>query len=402
MSESPNLPWETGKLGKLADVRARIGWRGLSSSEYTDQGPFLIAGQHISSGQVSWNTCDHISDRRYIESWEISLKNGDVILTKDGTIGRVARIDILPGRATINGTMMLLRCHQALDYRYLSHYLQGEIFTHLVEDRISGSSIPHIFQRDMVRLDIPLPDLGEQRRIAEILDTADEAIRSTERLIAKLEQAKQGLLHDLLTRGLDEKGDLRDSRADPESFLESPIGVIPSGWSVGPLSSYIVLQRGFDITVAEQKPGNVPVVSSSGISSFHDRSMVKGPGVVIGRKGKLGDAYYITADFWPHDTSLWVKQFKNVLPEFAAVLLKSMRLERFDAATSVPTLNRNFIHPILIAVPPTTEQAQILSKLDVGARRAQREGDSLAKLRLVKKGLMDDLLTGRVRAGASG
>jgi type I restriction enzyme S subunit len=252
-------------------------------------------------------------------------------------------------------------------------------------------------QKQIGSLPLPLPPLTEQRRIAKVLDTADEAIRSAERLIAKLEQAKQGLLLDLLTRGIDVNGSLRDS----EKLRESPVGLVPSSWSVGPLRSYLVLQRGFDITVAEQRPGNIPVVSSSGISSFHDRAMVKGPGVVIGRKGKLGDAYYIATDFWPHDTSLWVKQFKNVVPEFAAVLLKSMRLERFDAATSVPTLNRNFIHPILIVVPPAEEEIRILKMLDAASCRIRREKEDLAKLRLVKQGLMDDLLTGRVRVGAS-
>jgi type I restriction enzyme S subunit len=259
----------------------------------------------------------------------------------------------------------------------------------------------NISQDEIRSLVLPLPRIQEQYRLAEILVTADEAIRSTERLIAKLERVKVGLLYDLLTRGINESGSLRKSGVGYKEFRDSLIGLIPSSWSVGPLGSYVMFQRGFDITVVEQRPGNVPVVSSSGVSSFHDRAMVKGPGVVIGRKGKLGDAYYIDVDFWPHDTSLWVKQFKNVIPEFAAVLLKSMRLERFDAATSVPTLNRNFIHPILTAIPPTEEQERILSRLDAASCAIRYERDNLAKLRLIKQGLMGDLLTGRVRVGAS-
>jgi type I restriction enzyme S subunit len=121
------------------------------------------------------------------------------------------------------------------------------------------------------------------------------------------------LLNSYLACGIEESGRLRDPITNADEFIDSPLGRVPVEWSVGPMGSYMALQRGFDITVAEQHQGDVPVVSSSGISSFHDRAMVKGPGVVIGRKGKLGDAYYIASDFWPHDTSLWVKQLGAAL-----------------------------------------------------------------------------------------
>ncbi len=97
-------PWTESRLGDDAYIKARIGWRGLSSKEYTNDGPFLIAGNHIQAGKVNWNECDHISMQRYRESWEIALEEQDVILTKDGTIGRAAIVDALPGPATINGT----------------------------------------------------------------------------------------------------------------------------------------------------------------------------------------------------------------------------------------------------------------------------------------------------------
>ena len=115
--------WRTEPLGKHCYIKARIGWRGLAASEYTDSGPFLIAGKHIESGCIDWDAADHISDFRYRESFEIALAEGDVILSKDGTIGRVARIDSLPGRATINGTMMLVRPEREINYRFLFQHI---------------------------------------------------------------------------------------------------------------------------------------------------------------------------------------------------------------------------------------------------------------------------------------
>lgn len=185
--------WRRERLGDHAKIGARIGWRGLSADEYVESGPFLIAGKHIASGSVDWACCDHLTEDRYRESPEIALQVGDVIISKDGTIGRVARIDSLPGPATLNGTMMLVRPTGSLDYRYLSHLLNGSAFKQLVEERISGSSVPHLFQRDLVTLPVNLPPLEEQRQIAEVLDTIDETIQATERVIAKLEMDRQAV-----------------------------------------------------------------------------------------------------------------------------------------------------------------------------------------------------------------
>src|SRR5690606_33484545 len=100
--------------------------------------------------------------------------------------------------------------------------------------------------KDLVAFPICLPPLPEQRRIAAILDTLDEAIRQTEALIAKLKQIKRGLLHDLLTRGIDDNGELRDPERHPEQFRDSPLGRVPRGWMVSRLENQLTLQRGFD------------------------------------------------------------------------------------------------------------------------------------------------------------
>ena len=81
--------WPLELLGVHSDVRARIGWRGLSSDEYTDDGPYLIAGKHLVNDKIDWQSCDHVSQWRYEESPEIALRVGDVVVSKDGTIGRV-------------------------------------------------------------------------------------------------------------------------------------------------------------------------------------------------------------------------------------------------------------------------------------------------------------------------
>jgi len=138
-----------------------------------------------------------------------------------------------------------------------------------------------------------------------------------------------------------------------------------SEWKDTTLGDILQFQRGFDITKKEQKTGNIPVVSSSGIASYHNEAKAKAPGVVIGRKGTLGTVHYINTDYWAHDTTLWVKDFKGNLPKFIYYFLKVMHLENYDTGASNPTLNRNHIHKIRLKFPPFPIQKKIAEVLSV-------------------------------------
>ena len=140
-------------------------------------------------------------------------------------------------------------------------------------------------------------------------------------------------------------------------------------WSPTTIGDQVTLQRGFDITKKEQREGFVPVVSSGGTNSWHDKAAVAGPGVVLGRKGVVGSVYFIDRDFWPHDTTLWVKDFKGNAPHFVYYFFvwQAPWLASLDVGSANPTLNRNHVHPHKVTWPPLKEQkaiAHILSSLD--------------------------------------
>ena len=136
-----------------------------------------------------------------------------------------------------------------------------------------------------------------------------------------------------------------------------------SEWGIVQLGDMLEFQRGFDITQDKQEPGDVPIVSSSGITSYHNQAKVKGPGVVIGRKGTLGQVCYIKMDYWPHDTTLWVIDFKGNDPIYLYHFLKLLHFENFDAGASNPTLNRNHIHKLEVKRPPLPVQRKIAAIL---------------------------------------
>lgn len=130
-------------------------------------------------------------------------------------------------------------------------------------------------------------------------------------------------------------------------------------WTDAKLEDLVLLQRGFDITKAEQRDGQVPVISSSGVQSYHNVAKVKGPGVVVGRKGSVGTVYFCETDYWPHDTTLWSKDLKGNDAKFVSYFLRTLNLNRFDTGNSNPTLNRNHIHGQPIKKPDLLTQQRI-------------------------------------------
>ncbi|MCY0856028.1 restriction endonuclease subunit S [Cupriavidus sp. D39] len=136
-----------------------------------------------------------------------------------------------------------------------------------------------------------------------------------------------------------------------------------SEWRECSLGEVVTLQRGMDLPVQDRKPGEFPVVASTGVVGYHDEAPVKGPGVVIGRSGSIGGGQYVECDFWPLNTTLWVKDFKGNDPRFCYYLLRSIDFSGMNAGSGVPTLNRNHLHPMPVVCPDLAEQTRIASLL---------------------------------------
>jgi type I restriction enzyme S subunit len=138
----------------------------------------------------------------------------------------------------------------------------------------------------------------------------------------------------------------------PESFKKSELGEIPNGWAVGRLDDVLILQRGFDLPTSVRSSGPYPVIAASGNNGTHGDYKVRGPGVTTGRSGVLGNIFYVHEDFWPLNTSLWVKEFKKSTPSYAFHLLRELDFTIFNAGSAVPTLNRNHVHNLPTVIPP--------------------------------------------------
>jgi type I restriction enzyme S subunit len=268
---------------------------------------------------------------------------------------------------------------ETLDKKYLYHLLNSASVRLQIQTTASGTKVKHTSPDRIYDVLFNLPPLPEQRKIAAILSTWDEAIALTEQLIGALQRRKQALMQVLLT------GRVR--------FAEFEGGE----WETGEFIEFLKLQRGFDLSVGERKPGIYKVIASNGVVGYHDQAMVQGPGVTTGRSGTLGKVIYEENDFWPLNTTLFVSEFNGNDPLFAYYFLQHFRIERFGTGTGVPTLNRNDVHPIEISYPNINEQRQIAEFMRLCDEEIELCAEHLAWIRRQKRGLMQQLLTGAVR-----
>lgn len=180
-------------------------------------------------------------------------------------------------------------------------------------------------------------------------------------------------------------------------FNQNDVGIIPDDWEVLKLKDIAPLQRGFDLPTSQLKKGDYPVVYSNGVMNYHSDFMVNGPGVITGRSGTIGNVHYVSENYWPHNTALWVTDFIDSHPKYIYYLYKSLKLERFGTGSGVPTLNRNDVHDLEVAIPKPEEQRAIATALsDVDALIISLD-KLIAKKRDIKQAAMQQLLTGKKR-----
>jgi type I restriction enzyme S subunit len=279
----------------------------------------------------------------------------------------------------------------------------------------------------LLSVPISLPPLPEQRRIAEIFDTLDEAIRKTEQLILKLKQVKQGLLHDLLTRGIDDNGELRDPERYPEQFKESPLGKIPKQWEVAPLEKFLASppKNGYSPDEAGSWTGRlmlglgcltpdgfVPTQLKFAPKSDRrvDASILRTGDLLVSRAntrdlvglvGRYGDVGHPCS--YP-DLMMRLEPHANFASgAYLELVLRSGPVRQQIQAAAVGTsasmvkISGAIVRSLHVAIPLLREQERILGVHESTKQRLATEEAELGKLRALKNGLMEDLLTGRVR-----
>ena len=232
---------------------------------------------------------------------------------------------------------------------------------------------------------MPLPPKTVQERVVDVFAAYDDLIENNRRRMALLEDTARELYREWFVR-------LRFPGHEHTRITNG----VPEGWERAPFESALVLQRGFDLPVQDREEGDVPIYGSTGINGFHSKAKVAGPGLVTGRSGTLGEVHYITGEYWPLNTALWVKEFRRVTPLFALFLMRGMDLKQYNGGVSVPTLDRKTVHRAEILIPPRG----LLTAFDEFAESVFQQVNTLAaqieRLRAARDLLLPRLMSGEI------
>lgn len=192
--------WESVSFNDVIFPKARIGWQGLKKKEYLQSGySYLIGGTDFNNGTISTASIWSVSKERYQMDNNIQVSTYDVLVTKDGTIGKVALVPKLNKPATLNSGVFVFKTNSKLNSKFLYRVLTSSIFKDFITTLSAGSTIKHLYQKDLKKLEFRIPiDIKEQQAIAEILTTMDNEIISLEKELNKMKQIREGAMDDLL------------------------------------------------------------------------------------------------------------------------------------------------------------------------------------------------------------
>jgi type I restriction enzyme S subunit len=251
----------------------------------------------------------------------------------------------------------------------------------------------------MNSIPVQCPRFGEQRAIVSFLDreTAriDALVAKKEELIALLQEKRTALITRAVTKGLDPNAPMKDSGIEW-------LGEIPAHWTVKNLKWAITFQRGHDLPSDEREDGEIPVVSSSGVSAVHSRAAASAPGIVTGRYGTIGNFHLIQQNYWPLNTTLYSIDLHGNDPRFLRYMLTSLSpLFLLNAVKSaVPGVDRNDIHPTQTAVPPLSEQYAIAEFLDAKSAEldalASKIDNAIDRLKEFRTAVISAAVTGKI------
>lgn len=191
--------WEQRKLSDLCSMHARIGWQNLRTSEFLDQGQYLlITGTDFGNGSIRFNSCHFVKKERYDQDKNIQVKNGSILITKDGTLGKVAYVENLNKPATLNAGVFNVKTKgNDVDNKYLFQYLKAPFLMKYVDEKSTGGTIKHLNQSILVNFPVVLPGVEEQRKIGEFLSHIDSILTLHQRKLEMLKNVKQAFLEKM-------------------------------------------------------------------------------------------------------------------------------------------------------------------------------------------------------------
>lgn len=329
------------------------------------------------------------------------LHEDDLVVTRTGRVGTTAvfdsfRLPVLPGAFLIR-----FRLNRELAepdfYRYYFNSPEGHA---LIKSVATGSVQQNLNITSLHGLVIPVPPLIEQRAIAHILGTLDDKIKLNRQMNTTLEAIGRAIFKHWFIDFEFPNGEGKPYRSSGGEMVynEEPEKEIPKEWKVGKLGEIVEFAYGKGLPETERKEGNFPVIGSNGVIGFHSDYLVAGPGIVIGRKGTLGEVFWVEENFFPIDTTFYViDKLKSGGLDFDYFLLKGKDFLKSSSDSAVPGLNRNAAYSndvIIPAIKTITEFNTLCYSLFKRKHNLQVQSHNLSKIR---DSVLPKLMSGKIR-----
>jgi type I restriction enzyme, S subunit len=403
--------WKHLNLGHSAILKARIGWQGLTTAEYLNTGEYyLITGTDFNGGYIDWDNCVYVEKLRFDQDKNIQVKIGDVLVTKDGTIGKVAYIDKLPKNTTLNSGVFVIRpINKSYHPRYFYYVLMSEHFKQFLGKLTAGSTISHLYQKDFVYYDFPLPPtLEEQKAIATALSDIDELISNLDKLITKKKALKQGAMQQLLTPP--HKGGNRLEGFSGEWEEKTIKEIVLTPVTDGPHETPRFVKEGVPFLSVNNIVNNkinysdLRYISKEDDITYSKKCKPIKNDILLGKAASVGKVAVVEKDL---DINIWsplalIRCKSNYYYYYVFYSFQTSEMyKQIDGLTnssSQGNIGMGDIEKLKILFPKTIEEqksiAEILFNMDLEIEHLEAKK---AKYQSVKKGMMQELLTGKTR-----
>ena len=400
--------WNLQKIKHTSYVKGRIGWQGLRTDEYTDKGPFLITGTDFKNGKIDWKNCNHVEQWRFEQDLHIQIKENDILITKDGTIGKIAFIDNLPDQTTLNSGVMVLRpVNNAYDPQFLFWILKSQQFTEFINFIKTGSTINHLYQEKFENFQFVLPESFNEQKIIfdylnEIIPQINSELEKNQNLVNLLKEKRKSLINELVTKGLDPSVQMKDSGIEG-------IGEIPESWKVKKIKSITKCLDGRRIPLngveRSSMSGDIPYYGASGMVDNINDYIFDEKLVCFSEDGDNLRSRILPIAFMIEGKS-WVNNHAHVLRPtkingiFLTYCLNSLDLiPHLEGATRVK-LNQSTMNSIPLPYPPSNEQKQISEYLDKETIKITelitKINSKIKKLQEFSQKIISDVTTGKI------
>ncbi len=406
--------WKVKKLNDIATPKARIGWQNLRKEEYLTVGDYLlITGTDFSDGKIMLDKCYYVSKERYIQDKNIQISNGSILITKDGTLGKIAFVEGLNNPATLNaGIFVLNNLDDGVDNRFLYQYLRTGALLDYAYKTSTGGTIRHLNQNVLIDFCVPCPSLHEQKNIAEALSDIDNLISSLEKVIEKKKAIKQACLQKMFPKYGETTPEMRlpgytepweQRKLGDMMNITSVKRIHQSDWT----DSGVRFLRARDIVAAAQneEPDDYLYISKEKYEEYSALSgKVDVSDLLVTGVGTIGVPYLVRnlePLYFKDGNIIWFQNSGKIDGKFLLYSFWGEQIQKFiNESAGIGTVGTYTIEsgkktPILF--PSKMEQEKIgvfFQQLDNLITLHQRK---LEKYKKIKQGMMQQLLTGKIR-----